>query len=176
MALRSLNPDLSQIWWVFLLKGLAGVILGFMLITEPAATLIAITTLLGFYWLVLGVLSLVQVFVDRSIPWIWSLLTGIVGILAGLFVLRHPLVAALTVPTVIIIILGVQGLIMGVLEIVGGFTGGGIGSFMLGVINLLVGLLLLGSPVAAAFAIPFVFGVLLLIEGVALIAWAFRVR
>jgi len=176
MALRSLNPDLSQIWWVFLLKGLAGIILGFMLITEPAATLVAITTLLGFYWLVLGVLSLVQVFVDRSIPWIWPLLTGIVGILAGLFVLRHPLVAALTVPTVIIIILGVQGLIMGVLEIVGGFTGGGIGSFMLGVINFLVGLLLLGSPVAAALAIPFVFGVLLLIEGVALIAWAFRVR
>jgi uncharacterized membrane protein HdeD (DUF308 family) len=44
----------------------------------------------GFYWLFQGVLSLVQVFVDRSIPWIWSLLTGIVGILAGLFVLRHP--------------------------------------------------------------------------------------
>jgi uncharacterized membrane protein HdeD (DUF308 family) len=52
------------------------------------------------------VLSLMQVFVHRSIPWIWSLLTGIVGILAGLFVLRHLLVAALTVPTVIVIILG----------------------------------------------------------------------
>jgi uncharacterized membrane protein HdeD (DUF308 family) len=83
MALGSFNPHLSQIWWVFLLKGLTGLILGFMLLTEPAATLVALTTLLGFYWLVLGVLSLVQVFVDRSIPWIWSLLTGIVGILAG---------------------------------------------------------------------------------------------
>ena len=113
---------------------------------------------------------------DRSIPWIWSLLTGFVGILAGLFVLRHPLVAALTVPTVIVIILGVQGLIMGVLEIVSGFKGGGIGSFILGAISLLIGLLLLGSPIAAALAVPFVFGALLLIEGVALIAWAFRVR
>jgi uncharacterized membrane protein HdeD (DUF308 family) len=92
-----------------LLKGLAGIILGFFLLTEPAATIAALTTLLGFYWLVQGVLSLVQVFVDRSIPWIWSLLTGIVGIIAGLFVLRHPLIAALTVPTVIVIILGVQG-------------------------------------------------------------------
>src|SRR5271166_5632056 len=61
MALGSLNPHPSQIWWVFLLKGLAGIILGFMLLTEPAATLVALTTLLGFYWLVLGVLSLVQV-------------------------------------------------------------------------------------------------------------------
>jgi uncharacterized membrane protein HdeD (DUF308 family) len=47
------------------------------------------------------VLALVQVFVDRATPWIWSLLAGLVGILAGLFVLRHPLVAALTVPTVL---------------------------------------------------------------------------
>jgi hypothetical protein len=109
MALVSLNPHLSQIWWVFLLKGLAGIVLGFMLLTEPAATLVALTTLLGFYWLILGVLSLVQVFVGRSISWIWTLLSGIVGILAGLLVLRHPLVADLTVPTVIVIILGVQG-------------------------------------------------------------------
>jgi uncharacterized membrane protein HdeD (DUF308 family) len=176
MATTSLNTHLSQIWWIFLLQGLAGIILGFFLLTEPAATLVALTTLLGFYWLFQGVLSLVQVFVDRSIPQIWSLLTGVVGILAGLFVLRHPLVAALTVPTLIVIILGVQGLIMGLLEIISGFKGGGIGSFILGAINLLVGLLLLSSPVAAALAVPFVFGVLLLVQGIGLIIWAFRVR
>jgi uncharacterized membrane protein HdeD (DUF308 family) len=99
-----------------------------------------------------------------------------VGILAGLFVLRHPLIAALTVPTILVIILGVQGLVMGVIEIIGGFKGGGVGSFVLGAVNVLVGLLLLGSPVAAALAVPFVFGVLLLIQGVASIVLAFRVR
>jgi uncharacterized membrane protein HdeD (DUF308 family) len=171
-----LNTQLSQIWWVFLLKGLAGIILGFFLLTEPAATIVALTTLLGFYWLIQGVLSLVQVFVDRSIPWIWSLLSGIVGIVAGLFVLRHPLIAALTVPTVIVIVLGIQGLIIGVLEIISGFRGGGFGSFILGAINLLIGLLLLSSPITAALAVPIVFGVLLLIEGVALIFLAFRLR
>jgi uncharacterized membrane protein HdeD (DUF308 family) len=172
----ALQPQQSTIWWIFLLQGFAGIILGLMLITEPDATMVALTTLLGFYWLIMGVLALVQVFVDRSTPWIWSLLTGIVGILAGLFVLRHPLIAALTVPTVLVIILGIQGLLMGLLEIIGGFKGGGIGSFLLGVINVLVGLLLLGSPVAAAFAVPLVFGVLLLVQGIALIIWAFRVR
>jgi uncharacterized membrane protein HdeD (DUF308 family) len=176
MTPATFSPQMSQIWWVFLLKGLAGIILGFFLLTEPAATIVALTTLLGFYWLVQGVLSLVQVFVDRSIPWIWSLLTGVVGIIAGLFVLRHPLVAALTVPTVIVIILGVQGLIMGVLEIISGFRGGGFGSFILGAINFLVGLLLLSRPIAAALAVPIVFGVLLLIQGVGLIFLAFRVR
>jgi uncharacterized membrane protein HdeD (DUF308 family) len=166
----------SNIWWLFLLQGIAGIILGVMLLTAPGVTLVALVTFLGFYWLIMGILALVRVFVDRSVPWIWSLLIGIVGILAGIFVVRHPLLAALTVPTVIVIILGVEGLIMGVLEIIAAFKGGGIGSFILGVIYLLIGLLLLGSPMAAALAVPLVFGVLLLVQGVALIVWAFRVR
>jgi uncharacterized membrane protein HdeD (DUF308 family) len=176
MTNTALLPQKSDIWWVFLLQGFAGIILGLMLVTQPGATIVALTTFLGFYWLITGLLGLVQVFVDRSIPWIWSLLSGLVGILAGLFVLRHPLVAALTVPTVLVIILGIQGLAMGVLQIIGGFKGGGIGPFILGGINILVGILLLGSPIAAALAVPVVFGVLLLIQGVGLIILAFRAR
>jgi uncharacterized membrane protein HdeD (DUF308 family) len=172
----TLVPQKSDIWWVFLLQGFAGIIIGLMLITEPGATLVALTTVLGFYWLITGVLALVQVFVDRATPWIWSLLAGLVGILAGLFVLRHPLVAALTVPTVLVIILGIQGLVIGAVQIIGGFKGGGIGPFILGAINVLVGILLLGSPVAAALAVPLVFGVLLLIQGAGLMILAFRVR
>jgi uncharacterized membrane protein HdeD (DUF308 family) len=166
----------SSIWWLFLLQGIAAIILGLMLLSAPGATLLVMVTFLGLYWLIEGILALVHIFVDRSIPWIWSLLIGIVGIAAGLLVVRHPLLAALTVPTVLVIILGAQGLVMGVLEIIGGFIGGGIGSFILGVINLLIGLLLLSSPMTAALAVPFVFGVILLIEGVGLIIWAFRVR
>jgi uncharacterized membrane protein HdeD (DUF308 family) len=176
MSTTAISPQQSNIWWVFLLQGIMAIILGLMFLTAPGETLVAVVTFLGFYWLITGMLALVRVFVDRSVPWVWSLLIGIVGILAGIFVLHHPLLAALTVPTALVIILGVQGFIMGVLDIIGGFKGGGLGSFVLGVINILVGLLLLGSPLAAALAVPLVFGILLLIQGVGLIIWAFRVR
>jgi uncharacterized membrane protein HdeD (DUF308 family) len=176
MTTLALQPQQSNVWWLFLLQGIAGIILGAMLLTEPGATTVALTTLLGFYWLIMGLLALVRLFVDRSIPWIWSLLSGIVGILAGLFVLKHPFLAALTVPAVLVIILGVQGLVMGTIEIIAGLKGGGVGSFILGAINVLVGLLLLGSPIAAAIAVPLVFGVLLLIQGVASVLFAFRVH
>jgi uncharacterized membrane protein HdeD (DUF308 family) len=176
MTTATLRSQKSEIWWIFLLQGIAGVILGLMLITAPGATLLAILTFLGFYWLITGILAVVRVFVDRSIPWAWSIFSGFIGVVAGLLVLRHPLVAMVTVPTVLVIVLGVQALIMGVLEIIEGFKGGGIGSFILGLLNLVVGLLLLTSPVSAALMVPLVFGVLLLIEGVAHIFWAFRVR
>ena len=176
MTTVALQSQKSETWWIFLLQGIAGVILGLLLITAPGATLLALLTFLGFYWLITGILALVRVFVDRSIPWIWSIFSGFVGIVAGLLVLRHPLLAMVTVPTVLVIVLGVQALIMGVLEIIEGFQGGGVGSFILGVLNLVVGLLLLTSPVSAALIVPLVFGVLLLIEGVAHVFWAFRVR
>ena len=176
MTMATLRSPASNIWWLFLLQGIAGVLLGLMLITAPGETLVALVTFLGFYWLITGVLSLVQVFVDRSVPWIWSLLSGLLGIAAGIIVLKHPLLAALTVPTLIVIILGVEALIMGGVQIIAGFKGGGIGSFILAVVNIFIGLLLLSSSATAAIAVPLVFGMILLVQGVAHIIWAFRVR
>jgi uncharacterized membrane protein HdeD (DUF308 family) len=176
MVTTTAESQQPNVWWVFLLQGIAAILLGFMLLTAPGTTLLTLVTFLGFYWIVSGVLSLVQMFVDRSVPWIWSLLIGIVGIAAGILIVRHPLVAALTVPTMIVIVFGIEGLMMGVLELIGGFSGGGMGSFIRGVINLLIGVLLLSAPMAAALAVPFVFAILLLVQGVALVALAFRVR
>lgn len=175
-TITSSSSSPSSIWWLFLLQGIAGILLGMMLISAPGATVVAMVTFLGFYWLITGVLSLVQVFVDRSTPWIWSLLSGLLGIVAGMLVLRHPLLAAVTVPTFIVIILGVEALIMGAVNIIAGFQGGGMGSLILGAFNILIGLLLLGSPMAAALAVPLVFGVILLVQGVSLAIWAFRIR
>ena len=166
----------SGIWWILLLQGIAGVVLGVLLITEPGATTIAIVTFLGFYWLIMGIFALVRTFADRSVPWVWSLLVAIVGILAGLSVIKHPLLAAIGVPTAIVVIVAIQGLVMGGLEIVGAFRGAGIGSFILGAIYVVISLLLLAKPVAAAIAVPLVFGVLLLVQGAALIALALRAR
>jgi uncharacterized membrane protein HdeD (DUF308 family) len=176
MATVVARVDQSSIWWVFLLEGIAALIFGGLLLTAPAATLVALAVFLGFYLLFVGVLELVRVFVDRSQPWIWSLLVGILGIIAGIVVLNHPALTALALPTTVVVYLGIVSLVMGVAGIIGGFTGGGIGSFILGVVSLIIGLLLLGSPMATALAVPFVFGILLLIEGIALIVFAFRVR
>jgi uncharacterized membrane protein HdeD (DUF308 family) len=176
MAAALAHKDQSDVWWVFLLEGIAAIIFGILLITNPASTLVALAIFLGFYWLFVGVLELVRVFVDSSVPWYWSLLIGVLGIVAGIIVLRHPLSAAIVLPTAIVVWLGVLGLVIGVFAMIGGFTGGGVGSFIFGLVNFVIGLILLGSPMVAALAVPLVFGILLLIQGVILIIWAFKVR
>ena len=42
MAIATSQPQQSSIWWLFLLQGIAGILLGLMLIAEPDATLFAL--------------------------------------------------------------------------------------------------------------------------------------
>jgi uncharacterized membrane protein HdeD (DUF308 family) len=166
----------NNVWWVFLLQGLAAILMGVMLLARPGETLIALVTLLGVYWLITGMLSLVQMFVDHSVPWIWSLIAGVVGVMAGMFVLNHPLLAALSVPAGIAVALGIQGLVIGTAEVVHGFAGGGLGSFVLGAINIIMGLLLIATPLQAMIVVPIVFGFLLLLQGIVVAVWSVRVH
>jgi DNA-binding winged helix-turn-helix (wHTH) protein/uncharacterized membrane protein HdeD (DUF308 family) len=166
----------TNIWWLSWLDGVVGIIFGLTLVTAPGTTAIALISFLGFYWLMMGMLALVRVFVDRSVPWFWSLIIGIVGILTGIFVIRLLLMAALILPPAIIAVLGVQGLIVGGLEIFIGLIGAGIASFILGTVYLIVGLFLLGSLVVTTLAAPLAFGVLFLLQGAALTIFAFRTR
>lgn len=175
-AVAAVRPQQTSTWWLFWLQGLTGIILGLMLLTAPGATTAALVSFLGLYWLIMGILAIVRIFVDQSVPRFWSLLAGLVGVAAGIFAPRHPLLMTLTVPTAIVIVLGVQGLIMGAIEIVAGLMGGGIGSFILGGIYLPVGLFLVGSPMVAALETPLGFALLFLAQGVALTALAFRTR
>lgn len=166
----------SRIWWILLLQGAAGIALGLLLIAEPGVTTITIVTFLGFYWLTMGIFALMRVFIDRSTPWIWSLLIAMIGILAGFSVIKHPLLAAVGLPIGIVVFVAIQGLAMGGLEIISAFKGAGLGSFMIGTIYVVISSLLLAKPVAAAIAVPLAFGALLLVQGIALIGLALRSR
>src|SRR6188508_3234045 len=95
----SMKPVPTTTWWIFLLEGIGAVLIGLLLLMAPAATVVAITLFLGFY----------RLFVDRSVPWYWSLLIGLLGIAAGLLVLNHPLFAAVILPATLVIYLGVLG-------------------------------------------------------------------
>jgi DNA-binding winged helix-turn-helix (wHTH) protein/uncharacterized membrane protein HdeD (DUF308 family) len=166
----------TNIWWLSWLNGVAGIILGLMLVTAPGTAAIALVSFLGVYWLVMGMMALVRIFVDQSVPWIWSLIIGIAGILTGIFVIRLPLGAALILPPAIVAVLGVQGLVVGGFEIFIGLIGAGIASFIQGTVYTLIGLFLLGSLVVATPAAPQALGALFLLQGLALTIFAFRTR
>src|SRR3712207_6334799 len=93
-------------WWVVLLEGIFSLLIGIFLLTAPGATVVILTRALGWFWLISGLLSIAWIFTrDTGVHWGWLLLNGVLGILAGLAVLEHPLLAAVLGPTVLVLFL-----------------------------------------------------------------------
>ena len=163
-------------WWVGLLEGIAALVLGVLFLKSPASSLLALTVFLGVYWLIRGVIGIIDVGTGPRIMLGWRSLASIVSIVAGLFVLARPLASAVLLPVVYVIVLGVDALFSGAVYIYHGATGAGAGPIVLGVFDALVGLVLLAAPYQAALAVPFVLGVLLIMGGVALVVASLWVR
>jgi len=162
-------------WWVILIDGIFSLIIGFLLLTNPLATTLVIVQFIGIFWLVTGVMSIIGIFMDRSM-WGWKLVSGVVGILAGFAVMQHPLWSTFMLPAILVTFMGISGLVIGVVGLIGAFRGGGWAAGILAVVNLFFGLLLLGSPFIAAMALPWVYGVLAVAGGIFAIITAFRQR
>lgn len=162
-------------WWLVLVQGIAAVILGFLLLTAPGATTLIIVQMIGFYWFISGIFGIVSIFMNSEM-WGWKLVWGILGILAGLLVIQHPLWSAILLPTTLVIIFGIEGLVMGAINLIQAFRGAGWGIGLLGIINIVFGLILLFNPLIGAVLLPTILGVFGLVLGIAAIFIAFRMR
>jgi len=164
-------------WWLLLLGGILNIIVGILLLTSPAKTTIVLAWVLGLYWLIQGIFTLVAMFIDHS-AWGWKLFMGVLGILAGIVVMRQPIVGALVLPMIFVLILGIQGLIVGVISLIMAFKGGGWGAGILGAISIFFGVVLVLNWANLFTVVAFIWAVavLALVGGVVQIIRAFQQR
>lgn len=159
-------------WWLVLLEGIAGLILGLLLLTSTARTLFTLALFLGIYWFITGLLDLVMLFIDRR-QWGWKLLSGVVGIIAGLIVIRHPLWAAALIPTTLVWLLGAAGVVLGVVAIFRAFTGGGWVIALLGLVSVVIGIFLLLHALVTAAILIYTVALIAMIGGAIAIVSSF---
>jgi uncharacterized membrane protein HdeD (DUF308 family) len=177
---RRVAASLHEHWVLFLVEGIVLMVLGLAAIVLPPIATLAVETLLGWLFLISGVLGLITTFWMRQAPgfW-WALLSAVLGIGAGLVLLAWPLSGVLSLTLVLIVFFTIEGVasIMFALEHKRELTGRW--GFMLasGVVDLIVaGIVLMGLPGTAAWAIGLLVGINMVFGGSALIAMAMHAR
>lgn len=169
------SEDLGVPWWLVLLEGIALLILGILLLLKPGMSTLIFIQFIGIYWLIGGIFKIISIFLDSSM-WGWKLFAGILGIIAGVVVLQHPIWSPFIIGATLVIILGIQGLIYGGIGVYQAFKGAGWGSAILGAISILFGIYLLANIGASTLVLPWVVGILAIVGGIAAIVMAFRLK
>jgi uncharacterized membrane protein HdeD (DUF308 family) len=159
--------------WLIVVQGVAAIVLGILLLLAPGASSVILLQFLALYWLVSGIAELVSLIWDRT-QWGWKLVGGIVGILAGVAVIQHPMWATVLVGTTLVLFIGIMGIVFGISELIRAFSGGGWGAGALGVANIAIGILLITDPFSAAIGLPLLLGILAIIGGAVAIMTAIR--
>jgi uncharacterized membrane protein HdeD (DUF308 family) len=167
-------------WALFLTEGIVLVVLGVLALLAPAIASVAATVFFGWLLLLSGIMGLVTTFRARQAPgfW-WSLVSAVIGIVAGVLLIGWPLLGTLSLTAVLIAFLFAEGLvsIMYALEHRGALSGRWGWMLASGIIDIGLGvLLLIGLPGTALWALGLLLGINLIFGGSALIFMALHAR
>jgi uncharacterized membrane protein HdeD (DUF308 family) len=177
---RAVAGAIHAHWALFLVEGIILVVLGLAAIVLPPIATLAFTIIIGWIFLVSGIVGLITTFWARHTPgfW-WSLISGIIGIAAGVVLLAWPITGTVSLTLVLIAFFVVEGIasIMYAIEHrnqLSGRWGWMLGS---GIIDLiLAGIIFAGLPGTAIWALGLLVGINMLFGGAALIAMALAAR
>jgi uncharacterized membrane protein HdeD (DUF308 family) len=176
----AVTTSLHQHWKFFLAEGIILFLLGITAIVVPPLATVAVEILMGWVLLISGILGLIMTFRARSAPGFgWSLLSAILGIVAGGVLLAWPLSGVLSLTLILTAFLVIEGIvsIMYALDHRRELTRQWGFMLLSGIIDLiLAGMIFLGLPATAAWAIGLLVGINLIFGGSALMAIALNAR
>jgi len=179
--LRSvLTEAVHRHWVLFLVEGVVLLILGTLAVVVPDVASLAATVIFGWILLLSGIVGLISTVRARHAPGLrWSLLSAIIGIVAGALLLGWPLQGVLSLTAVLIVFLVLEGIvsILYALEHRKGLSSRWGWMLASGLVDLLLaGLIFSGLPGSAAWALGIIVGVNMIFGGWALIAMALAGR
>ena len=177
---RAVARSIHEHWGLFLAEGIILVLLGIIAIVVPPIATLAFTIIIGWLFLVSGIIGLITTFWARGAPgfW-WSLISAIIAIAAGVVLLLWPISGTVSLTLVLIAFFVVEGTvsIMYAIEHRNQLTGQWGWMLLSGIIDLiLAGIIFAGLPGTAAWALGLLVGINMLFGGAALIAMALAAR
>ncbi|ACQ82272.1 protein of unknown function DUF308 membrane [Beutenbergia cavernae DSM 12333] len=167
----------GQVWYYPVIRGVLAIILGILALVWPGATVLTLVLLLGAFWVVDGIVELVDGIRWRGLPGAgWRIFFGIVSIIAGLVLLFRPGMSL----DVIIIVGGIWAILGGIFIVVAAFQArplpGWGWTLFTGIVIAILGILLLVQPGITAAALVLTLGIWAIVVGLVLVILGFQIR
>jgi uncharacterized membrane protein HdeD (DUF308 family) len=177
---RAVVSTIHEHWVLFLVEGIILLVLGAAAIIVPVIATLAFTLFIGWLFLISGVVGLITTFWMRNAPgfW-WSLLSGVVGIAAGIVLILWPISGTVSLTLLLIAFFLVEGIVTLMYAFEHRAQLSGRWGWMLasGIVDLiLAGIIFAGLPETATWALGLLVGINLLFGGVAMIGMALAAR
>jgi uncharacterized membrane protein HdeD (DUF308 family) len=177
---RAVARSIHEHWGLFLAEGIILVLLGLIAIIVPPIATLAFTIIIGWIFLISGILGLVTTFMARGAPgFLWSLISAIIAIAAGVVLLLWPISGSVSLTLVLIAFFVIEGIvsIMYAIEHRNQLTGQWMWMLISGIIDLiLAAIIFAGLPGSAFWALGLLVGINMVFGGAALIAMALAAR
>jgi uncharacterized membrane protein HdeD (DUF308 family) len=151
---------------VWAIRAIVALVVGVLVLVWPQATVSIFAVLLGIYFVILGIVRVVQGFTDKDLNGggrAANFVLGAIILAAGVIVIRNPFETAVFV----VILIGVSWIFEGIATLIDTARGnGGALSIVIGILIALAGVavILFADVAAAGFAV--FFGIILLVVGV----------
>ena len=177
---QAVATAIHEHWKLFLIEGVILALLGVAAIAVPWIATLAFTLVLGWLFLISGIVGLVTTFWMRGMPgfW-WSLFSAIIAIAAGIILLTSPVSGALSLTFVLIAFFVIEGIVTIMYAIEHRNQLSGRWGWMLasGIVDLiLAGIIFAGLPGTAAWALGLLVGINLVFGGTAMIGMALAAK
>jgi uncharacterized membrane protein HdeD (DUF308 family) len=164
----------SRLWWLLVIVGVASLIAGVILVLEPSNSLAALAVVVGIFLLIDGIAELIRSFGNAVENRALAAIIGLLGIVIGIILIRHPFHGV----TAIGLVIGIWLVAVGAIRLFWAIALGRRVLLNIGVaaLEIIAGIVIVSDPHIGYATLAILTGIWLILNGIATIAVGFAAR
>jgi uncharacterized membrane protein HdeD (DUF308 family) len=170
---QSRSSGAPALWWASPLLGVLSIAAGVVILARPHNSLATLAVVAGVFMLFDSVYEVAMSLRRDTEARGFSAIIGVLGIVAGILLIRHPVVTV----TAIALILGIWLTAIGAVRLVSAVVGDRrVPDVVLGLVQIVAGIVIVGSPDIGIATLAVLAGISFLLNGVVLIGSGWLAR